>query len=177
MCPRGAQMDTSSEVAATDTLGRRIAPRQRHTRAEKRAMVEESRTPGVSVALVARRHEVNANQIISWRRMYRAGLLDGKSSARPSQLLPVKIAEATSATAEERVRPRRTILRTQHCCYSRTRPSFTPSRRSAAILLASTLSRAVPHTDRRLISNSPWTGRFVRITRGLRSTASEHTLL
>jgi transposase len=60
------------------------------------------------VALVARRHEVNANQIFSWRRMYRAGLLDGKSSVRASQLLPVKIAEATSATAEGRVRPRRT---------------------------------------------------------------------
>jgi transposase len=96
-------MDTSSEVVATDTLGRRIAPRERHTWAEKRAMVEESLTPGVSVALVARRHEVNANQIFAWRRMYRAGLLEGKSSERASQLLPVKIAAAKSATEERRV--------------------------------------------------------------------------
>jgi transposase-like protein len=47
-------MDTSSDAVATDTLGRRIAPRHRHTRGEKRAMVEKSLTPGVSVALVAR---------------------------------------------------------------------------------------------------------------------------
>jgi transposase-like protein len=55
-------MDTSSDAVVTDTLGRRIA-RQRHTRAEKRAMVEESLTSGVSVASVARRHELSSNQI------------------------------------------------------------------------------------------------------------------
>jgi hypothetical protein len=35
------------------------------------------------------------------------------------------------------------------------RPCFTTSHRSAAVLLASSLSRSVPHTSRRLISNSP----------------------
>ena len=101
-------MDTSSDAAATDTLGRRVAPRQRHTRAEKRAMVEESLVPGTSVAVVARRHEVNANQIFAWRRLYRAGLLDGERSKRGLQLLPVKIVAARSASEEGRVGPRRT---------------------------------------------------------------------
>jgi len=73
-------MDTSSDAVARDPLGRRIAPRQRHTVAEKRAMVEESLEPGVSVALIAPRHEVNANQIFAWRRLYRAGLLEAKRS-------------------------------------------------------------------------------------------------
>ena len=101
-------MDTSSDAAATDTLGRRVAPRQRHTRAEKRAMVEESLVPGTSVAVVARRHEVNANQIFAWRRLYRAGLLDGERSKRGLQLLPVKIVAARSASEEGRVGPQRT---------------------------------------------------------------------
>jgi hypothetical protein len=35
-------MDTAGEAVATDTLGRRIAPHQRRTMGEKRAMVEES---------------------------------------------------------------------------------------------------------------------------------------
>lgn len=100
-------MDTSGEVVATDTLGRRIAPRHRRTVAEKRAIVEESLTPGMSVAHVARRHEVNANQIFAWRRMYRAGLLARESSERASQLLPVKISAAQGG-AEGTVRPRRT---------------------------------------------------------------------
>jgi transposase len=103
-------MDTSSDAAATDTLGRRVAPRQHHTRAEKRAMVEESLVAGRSVAVVARRHEVNANQIFAWRRMYRAGLLEGERSKRGSQLLPVKIAAAKSAAEEGGVRQRRTKL-------------------------------------------------------------------
>jgi transposase-like protein len=79
-------MDTSSDTVVTDTLGRRIAPRQRHTRAEKRAMVEESLTSGVSVASVARRHELNANQIFpddGWieRDCWRARALSGHRSS------------------------------------------------------------------------------------------------
>ena len=46
--------------------------------------------------------------------------------------------------------PARRLFR--HCFWS------APNRRSAAILLASTLPRAFPHTDRRLISNSLSTG-------------------
>lgn len=38
------------------------------------------------------------------------------------------------------------------------RPCFITSHRSAAVLLPSSLSRSVPHTSPRLISNSPWTG-------------------
>ena len=130
MCPRGAQMDTSSEVAATDTLGRRRGPRTAEA--------------WVSVALVARRHEVNANQIFSWRRMYRAGLLDGKSSARASQLLPVKIAK--------RKRPPRSastaVLHPESPICSNSPGKYTVT--------------GCPPTDRRLISNSPWTGRPFR---------------
>ena len=60
-------MDTSTVIAAVDTLGRRVAPRNFRTVEEKIQIVTESRMPGASVAEVARRHGVNANQIFTWR--------------------------------------------------------------------------------------------------------------
>jgi len=50
--------------------------------------VEETLVPGASVARVARRHEVNANQVFYWRKLYREGRL-GITMATP--LLPVKV--------------------------------------------------------------------------------------
>ena len=35
---------------------------------EKRRIVEESLRPGASVAVVARRHDLNANLLFTWRR-------------------------------------------------------------------------------------------------------------
>jgi transposase-like protein len=95
-------MDTTSEVVATDTLGRRIAPRRRRTVAEKRAIVKESMTPGMSVARVSRRHEVNANQIFAWRRQYQAGWLEAKEAEAVSRLLSVQVA-VCRATIKVRV--------------------------------------------------------------------------
>ena len=57
---------------------------------EKRRIVEETLAAGRSVARVARKHEVNANQVFYWRKLYRQGWL-GIGKATP--LLPVKIAE------------------------------------------------------------------------------------
>ena len=42
---------------------------------EKLQIVAETRVPGVSVFEVARRHEVNANQIFAWRRQQDQGVL------------------------------------------------------------------------------------------------------
>lgn len=42
--------------------------RRRWAPAEKARIVEESSAPGATVAEVARRHEVNTNQIHRWRR-------------------------------------------------------------------------------------------------------------
>jgi transposase len=50
--------------------------------------------PGASVAVIARRHEVNANQVFHWRKLYREGRLDTKLVSE--QLLPVRIAEVVS---------------------------------------------------------------------------------
>jgi len=45
--------------------------------------------PGASVAVIARNHGVNANQVFHWRKLYREGQLDVK----PSALLPVCVTE------------------------------------------------------------------------------------
>ena len=65
-------------------------------------MVEETLAPGVSVAVVARAHGVNANLVFHWRKLYHAGLLGdrsatavGKASASGVRLLPVSVAEDT----------------------------------------------------------------------------------
>jgi transposase len=61
--------------------------------AVKREIVAASFEPGASVAVVARRYEVNANQVFSWRKLYRQGLL---GSGRPA-LVPVAVADVPAA--------------------------------------------------------------------------------
>jgi transposase len=48
------------------------------------------------VSRVARRHDVNANQVFYWRKLYREGRL-GDS---PSQLLPVKVSDSVELAAK-----------------------------------------------------------------------------
>ena len=55
--------------------------------------MEETLRPGASVAVIARRHGVNANQVFHWRKLYREGRLDVAPAA---QLVPVRIAEVVS---------------------------------------------------------------------------------
>ena len=45
--------------------------------AEKRRVVLESFEAGASVSVVAHRHDVNANQVFAWRKLYWDGLLGG----------------------------------------------------------------------------------------------------
>jgi transposase len=64
--------------------------RRRRTIAEKRRIVEETLEPGASVARVARAHEVNANQVFHWRRLYERGRL-GPQKREATKLLPVRV--------------------------------------------------------------------------------------
>jgi transposase len=72
------------------------------TRQERRQIVEETLRPGASVSVVARAHDVNANQVFSWRRQYREGWFD-EPSEKATALVPVAI----SAMRRNRVQPRR----------------------------------------------------------------------
>jgi len=54
---------------------------------EKRRIVQEALAEGVSVALVARAHGVNANLVFNWRKLYRAGRLGGVGGVSAGQFL------------------------------------------------------------------------------------------
>jgi hypothetical protein len=47
---------------------------------ERREIVEETLVASASVARAARRHDVNANQVFYWRKLYREGRLGGGSA-------------------------------------------------------------------------------------------------
>jgi transposase len=79
-------VDTSDQT--TQVRVQRTKHRRR-TIQERRAIVEETLLPGASVSRVARRHDVNANQVFYWRKLYREGQLGSRTDA---QLVPVKVA-------------------------------------------------------------------------------------
>ncbi len=63
---------------------------------EKCRIVEQTLKPGASVARVALAHGVNANEVFSWRRQYRQGLL-GQRNAERVKLLPVHVSEVQAS--------------------------------------------------------------------------------
>lgn len=79
-------MDTLTHAQQVEEPGKRHRWR---TKAERRAIVEETLVPGASVSRVARRHDVNANQVFHWRKLYQEGRLDTANN-----FLPVRIARA-----------------------------------------------------------------------------------
>jgi transposase len=90
----------AEEIVTTDTLGRRTGPRMRHTIEEKFRIVEETRVRGASVAMVARRHHVNPNQVFAWRQLYRRGLLNPRTTKGDAKMLPVKVSTPTVLPTE-----------------------------------------------------------------------------
>jgi transposase len=65
-------------------------PRRRRSVEERRQIVEETLEAGSSVARVARKYGINANQVFMWRRLYRSGLLGSEASSE-LKLLPVTV--------------------------------------------------------------------------------------
>ena len=77
------------ELSGTVALGSR---RRRRSVEERRRIVEETLERGASVARVARKYGVNANQVFGWRKLYESGRL-GTSVEPALKLLPVSVAE------------------------------------------------------------------------------------
>ncbi len=69
-------------------------PRRRRSAVERRRIVEETLEAGASVARVALKYGVNANQVFQWRRLHRDGKL-GALAEQALKLLPVNITEET----------------------------------------------------------------------------------
>lgn len=94
-----AMMDTIDDVPGAVRRRRRT-----WSQAEKEQIVAASYAPGASVSEVARRHDVNANLVFTWRRQAGEGAADGQASA--PALVPVTVvpeepeAPAASSTAD-----------------------------------------------------------------------------
>jgi transposase len=87
-------------VAADMGGGSSLSPRRRRSVEERRLIVEETLEAGASVARVAMKYGVNANQVFKWRRLHESGRL-GTRPASVVQLLPVRVAEEQPAATSE----------------------------------------------------------------------------
>lgn len=73
----------------------------------KIAMVAESLAPGMNVSELARRHEINPQQLFGWRRRFRTdaeALIAAASPIMPTCFAPILV-EAPSASAADVVAP------------------------------------------------------------------------
>ena len=89
-------MDTSKQV-----LGE-VRTRRRWSIEEKRRITQETLVPGASVARIAQRYALNANQLFQWRQLYREGRLGSRATAK---LLPVTIADERLVEAQKVAEP------------------------------------------------------------------------
>src|ERR1700756_3748468 len=87
--PRMAgQTEQVSTTGVVDTKQQPIPTKRRqYSEALKRQMVAETQAPGASVSIVARRHDVNSNQLFRWRRQ-----LLPKAVVESGAMVPVEIA-------------------------------------------------------------------------------------
>jgi transposase len=91
------QAEQVSTKGLVDTTRQTVASKRRqYSDALKRQIVAETQVPGASVSIVARRHDVNSNQLFRWRRQ-----LLPKAVVASGAMVPVEIAPDSD-------RPRRT---------------------------------------------------------------------
>jgi transposase len=88
--------EQADQVSTNGIVDTKRSKRRQYSEALKRQMVAETQVPGASVSVVARRHDVNSNQLFRWRR----------------QVLPKAVVESGAmvpvAVAADEGRPRRT---------------------------------------------------------------------
>jgi transposase len=99
--------ETAPEVSTTGLvgtkLGRGTGKRRQWPGALKRRIVAETLEPGSSVSIVARRHDVNANQLFKWRGEIAPEQMPAADESVP--MLPVEI--MSEQPSEPRSRSRR----------------------------------------------------------------------
>ena len=76
--------------------------------AEKRQIVEETYQQS-SVRSVARAHDIPANQVFHWRKLYREGRLGSAEQASVSELVAVRVIEEQQRPGMEQARKHPTV--------------------------------------------------------------------
>jgi transposase len=88
--------EQADQVSTNSLVDTKQSKRRQYSEALKRQIVAETQVPGASVSIVARRHDVNSNQLFRWRRQ-----LLPKAVVESGAMLPVTV-------AADEGRPRRT---------------------------------------------------------------------
>jgi transposase len=66
--------------------------RRKWTAEQKQRIVEETRAPGASVSVVARRYDINANLLFKWKRLAEAGQVGGAlATAESAEFVPIGV--------------------------------------------------------------------------------------
>ena len=100
---RAAAKEVSTNGLVDTKRTPRVGKRRNWPEAFKRQVVAETLEPGSSVSIVARRHDLNTNQLFKWRREL---LPKEPPTAAETNLVPVEI-----VAAPERRPPRRRVER------------------------------------------------------------------
>ncbi|SAL83664.1 transposase IS3/IS911 family protein [Caballeronia terrestris] len=77
----------------------RTHPRRTYAQEFKQQVIRETLEPGMSVSIVARRHDINANVVFGWRKQYREGklavpALEAAPSVPSMNLLSVEVIDS-----------------------------------------------------------------------------------
>jgi transposase len=94
------QAEQVSTTGLVDTKQPGATKRRQYPEALKRQMVAETQAPGASVSIVARRHDVNSNQLFRWRRQ-----LLPKAVVEGGAMVPVEIAAQAAVVGWRRLVP------------------------------------------------------------------------
>jgi transposase len=91
--------EQAEQVSTTGVVDAKQPKRRQYSEGLKRQMVAETLAPGASVSVVARRHDVNSNQLFRWRRQ-----LLPKAAVENGAMVPVEIApEGSGPRRSDRV--------------------------------------------------------------------------
>lgn len=94
---------TSNNVQRVEVITS-VERRRRWAPAEKKAIVDETYVPGMSVSAVARKHGIPPNQVFYWRRRMEDGALTGVGSEERV------VAESEFKKAQDRIKRLERIL-------------------------------------------------------------------
>jgi len=86
-------------------MAQSVPKRRFRSKQERRGIVEETLKPGASVSHIARAHDINANQVFAWRKLYREGRLEVPQVS--SALVPVKVTETAEPKSHRVSKPSR----------------------------------------------------------------------
>ena len=79
--------EQADQVSTSGLVDTKRPQRRQYSEGLKRQMVAETQAPGASVSIVARRHDVNSNQLFRWRRQ-----LLPKAAVESGAMVPIEIA-------------------------------------------------------------------------------------